>query len=339
MKDLPENSQVSEFSVRVMPIDCLLVLVFLGLGDVVLLSRPVTGSALSAVFGGLLVAFLPGYAIVSLLFPGRLRAGRGWRSPGSRPGELTERAALSFGISLAVLPLFALGLDATVGFGRAAVVGGLTLLVLAGMTIAAARRSAVPAEQRFRLPVEAWVARAAGALGRSGNATVRPASLVLALLALLAVGGLVAGIVVPTDGETYSTLALLNDSSDGPVAGEYPDELVVGEPTPLVVQVENHEHERTNYTVIVQLQRTRSGDGIAVQERQELQRLRTRLAPGEEWQQRHTITPEAGGDGRRLVYLLYRGDPPAQPTTRNAYRSVHIWVDVDGGGTDGTPDG
>jgi len=34
------------------------------------------------------------------------------------------------------------------------------------------------------------------------------------------------------------------------------------------------------------------------------------------------------GENLRVQYLLYRGDPPAEPTQENAYRSLHLWVDV-----------
>lgn len=36
------------------------------------------------------------------------------------------------------------------------------------------------------------------------------------------------------------------------------------------------------------------------------------------------------GDELRLQYLLYRGSPPATSTQSNAYREVHLWVNVTG---------
>jgi uncharacterized membrane protein len=40
------------------------------------------------------------------------------------------------------------------------------------------------------------------------------------------------------------------------------------------------------------------------------------------------VTPELTGDRMRLTYMLYRGAPPATPTTDNAYRELHLWVNV-----------
>jgi hypothetical protein len=34
------------------------------------------------------------------------------------------------------------------------------------------------------------------------------------------------------------------------------------------------------------------------------------------------------GERLRLTYLLYRGAPPQTPTTDNAYRELHLWVNV-----------
>jgi uncharacterized membrane protein len=30
----------------------------------------------------------------------------------------------------------------------------------------------------------------------------------------------------------------------------------------------------------------------------------------------------------RLAYLLYKGEAPPEPTVENAYREVHLWVNV-----------
>ncbi|WP_434529996.1 DUF1616 domain-containing protein (plasmid) [Haloarcula sp. NS06] len=59
-----------------------------------------------------------------------------------------------------------------------------------------------------------------------------------------------------------------------------------------------------------------------------LQDFEKRLKSNETWRHTHTVTPRLTGDRLRLTYLLYRGDPPATPTTGNAYRNLHLWVNV-----------
>ena len=40
---------------------------------------------------------------------------------------------------------------------------------------------------------------------------------------------------------------------------------------------------------------------------------------------------EFAGEDRRVKFLLYRGEPPADPTAEGAYRDLHLWVQVSGG--------
>jgi uncharacterized membrane protein len=40
------------------------------------------------------------------------------------------------------------------------------------------------------------------------------------------------------------------------------------------------------------------------------------------------VTPTLTGQRLRLAYLLYRGSPPPDPTVENAYREVHLWINV-----------
>jgi hypothetical protein len=37
---------------------------------------------------------------------------------------------------------------------------------------------------------------------------------------------------------------------------------------------------------------------------------------------------EFAGPDRRVKFLLYRGAPPAEPTADDAYRDLHLWVEV-----------
>jgi uncharacterized membrane protein len=69
---------------------------------------------------------------------------------------------------------------------------------------------------------------------------------------------------------------------------------------------------------------------VAVLEQAELQRFSQRVGANETWHRNHTVTPTLEGERLRLVYLLYMGAPPDTPTTENAYREVHLWVNVSG---------
>jgi len=114
------------------------------------------------------------------------------------------------------------------------------------------------------------------------------------------------------------------------VAADYPEELVAGSPARLTVGVDNVEFEPVEYTVIVQLQEVeRTDDGTRVLERRQLGRFETSLDEDESWRRTHEVTPTMTGEDLRLQYLLYRGNPPADPTAETAYRTLHLWVDVE----------
>nr|QNO46659.1 hypothetical protein LDPDHNFI_00013 [Methanosarcinales archaeon ANME-2c ERB4] len=90
------------------------------------------------VLGLLLVLFLPGYSLIALLFP--------------RGGDLDgiERIALSFGLSIAVVPLIGLALNYTpYGIRLVPVLLGLSLFTILLALAAYIRRAGVSEAERF----------------------------------------------------------------------------------------------------------------------------------------------------------------------------------------------
>jgi len=42
----------------------------------------------------------------------------------------------------------------------------------------------------------------------------------------------------------------------------------------------------------------------------------------------HSVLPTMSGENLRLIYYVYLGEAPSEPSTESAHRHVHIWVDV-----------
>jgi uncharacterized membrane protein len=149
------------------------------------------------------------------------------------------------------------------------------------------------------------------------------------LLAVLATSTLVGAVVTPTDGEQYTTLKLLTEDESGDlVADNYPREFEVGETRPVVVGIENHEQQRMTYTLVTQLQSTRLADSErVVEDTVELSRTSRTLSAGSSWETPQLIRPDRQ-DVDRVAILLYRGDPPANPSAESADRVVHFWITV-----------
>ncbi|WP_331233299.1 DUF1616 domain-containing protein [Natronorarus salvus] len=277
---------------------------------------------LSVWFGLVLALVLPGYALLTLVAPrGREAGGLGH----------AERLALSFATSLAVVPMLVLVLTVAVAapLTTTTVLYAIDAFVLAALLAGLLRRLRLPREECYDLPVGRWLR---GATDGLAAARENPLSVLLVLSMLLAVTTLGFAVAVPNDGERFTEFYLLTDGPDGPVAGEYPAELVEGEPETLLLGVENHERRPLGYEVDVEIQRVESDGGeVTVLERERLAELRLVLSHGESTTIEHDVAPEMTGERLRLYYTLSieGSDEP--------YRELYLWVDVvpEGDGSDG----
>ncbi|WP_135822882.1 DUF1616 domain-containing protein [Halostella litorea] len=303
------------------------VVVFAGVGP----------ALLRAAVGVPLLLFLPGYVVVAAAFPGRpdaatpdrFLAGRADDAPAGVDG--VERAALAFGMSVAVLPLLTLAIAASpLALAAPAVVAVFVGAVCLGAAVAAVRRMRIPADARFRVPAARWAAELRGAVLGTDRRSVGVVNAVLVLSVLLAAGTMGYALAAPQDGESYSSIALLTENESGGLEADgYDTNLTRGETTDLVVSVENSEGSETNYTVVAVVERVEpTAEGVRVLERQELDRFGATVGPGEMWRQRHAAAPELVGDDLRLTYYLYRGDAPGTVSNGTAYESVYLSIDV-----------
>lgn len=323
-------------SARRVPVDLTLAAGYLILADLILTAFPPSSTALRAAISAPLLTFLPGYALVSALYPARAGRDAEFRSVATNGGsingrvDLVERVALAFGISLAVVPLIVFAITLA-GFEITAlsVLGGLTLFAAVGIAVAAVRRFRLSPDRRFNLPLRRW----SGALhqGVFGNDSTGAAvvNVALALSVLVAFAALGGAIVTPADGQSSSSMTLLTENESGDLVTEgYPSEFTAGEERDMTVRVTNDEGERTTYTVVVVVQRVDVDDGEAtVLEQQEVTRFQNTVEPGERWTERHAVAPEMLGDDLRLQYQLYRGTPE-DTSSANAYRTTHVWISV-----------
>lgn len=319
------------------PFDLALVLAVTVLADVAVLVAGPRLLRLGA--AALLLFFLPGYAVVAALYP---RAQLDRPDAAGRVGiGLAERLALSFGASVAIVPLVGLTtwqiatLDggpvaAELWRARTTPLAVLTVVVVGGCTAASVRRSRLPDHQRFALPYGEWIDAVRQALGPSRGLLDRVLTVALAASVLLAVGSLGYALATPVDGEQYTSASLLAPGADGePVASGYPTDLAPGERAQLVLELGNHEGRQVDYSVVVRLEEVRtSGDGSTVTGATELERLAVTVGADETRTIRHTVTPRTTGDRLRLTYYVYRGDAPATPSRESAYRVLYLWLSV-----------
>lgn len=136
-----------------------------------------------------------------------------------------------------------------------------------------------------------------------------------------------------TQGEQYTEFYLLTENESGDItARNYPTEFRRGESKHLVVGIHNHEHQTANYTVVAMIQRVSDGNSSTTVRNQEDQgRFSVTITHNETRYRRMQIKPRLTGDRLRLVFLLYRGTLPDDPTVANAYRTLHLRVNVSTG--------
>lgn len=278
-----------------------------------------------------LVLVLPGHAFVSVLYPdtevssGRTAtSGVWWHSPAL---ESVERIALSVGTSLALVALLAFGLNFMPYPLRAdtlvLLVGGVTATLALLATFV---RLAVPPEQRFSPAVAVRPGRVYRRYFRpntSGLALPGPlastsqtgvlANVVLVCSVLILAGSVgYAATVSPSD-QTFTEFSLVPpDDSAG--ADSIPREFDGGSSNTLTLAIGNHEGYVVRYTTVIRY------------EGRTVDRFQTTVGAGETRHVRRTIELDGGGDGRQLLFLLYRGDPPADPHPETAYRVLRLTV-------------
>lgn len=283
------------------------------------------------------VLFIPGYALVAALFPeaGASPVGDSDADadePSEREGiDGIERVALSFGLSIAIVPLIGLVLNFTPwGIRLVPILVSVTGVTIALTAVAARRRAQLDEGDRFRVPYRAWLASAREGLFEPDSRADAALNVLLVVSILLAVGSVGYAVAVPKQGEAFTELYLLTENEEGElVAADYPTEFTRGETRSLIVGIGNHEHETVQYTLVSQLQRVEFRNNTTiVRERNELDRFTPTVAANATWRTRDSVTPTMTGERLRLVYLLYKGSAPSNPTVDNSYREVHLWINV-----------
>lgn len=323
---------------RELPADLAAVLGFLVVANASIFLPVLSETPLRVVVGLPFVLFIPGYAFIAALFP---EAGT---SPASETDETPtptenrgidgiERVALSFGLSIAIVPLIGLGLNFTpFGIRLVPIAVSLTVFTLIATVIAATRRRALPAEARFRVPYRTWLAAGRTELFEPDSRVDAALNVLLAASVILAASAVGYAVAVPQQGESFSEFYLLTEQDDGDlVADEYPTEFVRGEPRSLIIGIGNQEYEPVSYTVVVQLQEVQiaeNGTNVTVERRVQLQQYSTQLEHNTSSTRQVQIQPSFTGERLRLQFLLFTSTPPVTPTTENSYRELHLWVNV-----------
>jgi len=240
------------------------------------------------------ILFFPGYTLIAALFPKRTQL------------DTIERVALSFGLSIAVVPLIGLILNYTPwGIILYPILTSLTGFILVMSAVAWIRRSRVLPSERLSVNINVDFSSFAGQSKLDKALTI---ILICAILA--AVGTLVYVISTPKVGEKFTEFYILGE---GGKAEGYPRELIVGETGYVILGIVNHEYKTVSYTAKVLVGEENESIGPIT------------LKNKEKWEKKIGFTPTKPGKNIKVQFLLFRND---QKNQSKPYRSLHLWIDV-----------
>jgi uncharacterized membrane protein len=269
-----------------------------------------------------MVLFIPGYSLIAALFPGE------------KDIDLIERVALSFGLSIAVVPLTGLVLNYTPwGIRLDPILICISIITIGLCMIAQYRRVLLTPEERFHVPT--------GKIRQAVVSEFFPAdttrmSRVLSLLLLVAIIAAVAAtmyvIVIPKEGEKFTEFFILGTHQK---AADYPTTLFTGQNSSIYIGIGNHEYRNVTYTVetwLVEMDfdETTNTSHILVMDRigsfpVSLSHNETRTLP-------YSFAPEKSSYNR-IEFLLFNDTVPSAEVTgmeriNQSYRDLNLWVKV-----------
>ncbi len=281
-----------------LPSDLRIVIAMAALTFASVLAPPLEHTALRIIFGLPLVLFLPGYTLIAALFPGK------------KDLDTIERIALSFGLSIAIVPLIGLALNFTPwGIRLIPIMISLTFFIMVMAFIAQLRRLKLAENMRFEVKFkEMYNSLKTEMLVKPENRIDKILTVVLVISIVAALFMLVYVIVTPKQGEKFTEFYILGT---GGKAEGYPTDLAAGKTSAVIVGIVNHEYEPVNYTLRVKI-----NEDI-------LKEQQVRMAHNQTWERQVNFTPLRAGTGIKLQFLLYRNDNLTQP-----YRDTHLWVNV-----------
>ena len=284
------------------PSDLLIVMELVLLTDIFVLTPGLSETAVRNILGLPLVLFLPGYALIASLFPAKSDL------------DGIERTALSFGLSIAVVPLIGLGLNYTPwGIRLLPILISLSVFTFLMCGLAYLRRAKLSETEAFEVPFrETALSLKAEILEKPKSKLDQALTVVLILSILLSVATLIYVIATPKEGEHFTEFYILGP--DGK-ADNYTTNYVLGESGTVIVGIVNHEYRPINYTMEIKLE----NKFLPLPENQR----QISLAHNETWQEPVTFTPLFEGQNLKLEFLLFNETDRTVP-----YRDLHFWIDV-----------
>jgi uncharacterized membrane protein len=256
------------------PSDLLIVMGLVLLTDIIVFTPGLNESMVRNLLGLPLVLFLPGYSLLAALFPAKSDL------------EGIERICLSFGLSIATVPLIGLGLNYTSwGIRLLPILISLSVFTFLMCGLAYLRRSKLPQIEVFELSFrETALSIKAEIFEKPESKLDKALTVFLIFSILLSVATLIYVVMTPKEGEHFTEFYILGPEGK---ADNYTTKYILGENSTIIVGIVNHEYRTVNYTMEIWLE----NKSFPLPEN--LQHIT--LAHNETWQKPVTFSPPSWG--------------------------------------------
>jgi uncharacterized membrane protein len=321
---LPEDTFIQKifdaFFKQELPVDLVLVVVWLVVSIMVINFPFLNVNPVRIVLAIPIVLFIPGYCLITALFPK------------NNDIDILERVALSIGLSIVILPMIGFGLNFTPGGIRLnQIVFSLTLFTGVMILVAYYRRARLQSEARFRIPFnKIAVTIRKEIFPEDINKVNRFFSIVLSLAIIIAIITIVYLITVPREGDRSSEFYLLGEHK---MAAGFPELIIPEQDYPIYIGVVNHEYRTMTYTIEIwnihaEVDNVTNTSAITTMDFNEhltliLTHNETKVIPY------HLLVNQTGYN--QIVFLLFNESVPGPDVTDSdrinaSYRDLHLVI-------------
>lgn len=286
-----------------MAADLLLTIGFVVLTIAFIYLPSLSGTIIRTALGLILLLFVPGYAIVSMLFPARENIGGMWRG------------VLSFALSIAVVPLLGLFLNYTDwGVRLNPAVTCVSIITVICVLIANKRRHDIPKEERFSIGFQDLI-KAVKYYTPSDKTKMDKALTAITIIVILLTIYMTAYILLlPGQDHDYTEFYLLGPNG---TTENYPYKFILGDEKTVIVGIANHENRNMTYGLVINLNDLNNSTVNNLYSGQ------LTLPEAGVWETAINVTPDITGINMKMDFLLYAADNMSAP-----YKECYLWINV-----------
>lgn len=286
------------------PSDLLIVLLWTIMTFIFVIAPVIQNSIIRTILGIPMVLFIPGYVLIAALFLKK------------NDLESVERIALSFGLSIAVVPLLGLALNFTFGIRLIPILITLCIYTIILIFTASYRREKLPEDERFSISFSKTYKNIVEE-SKPKNRTDTILTIILIITVVIAVGMIYYVITTPKIGERFTEFYVLDINGK---ADNYQTQLNLSSDlnsdATYLIGVSNHEYGVVNYTMRVVLDNAMLSTREIVLDHNQTWEQNVTMRPSKAWS---GIIPT--GTNLKLEFLLFKENNFTEP-----YRKLHLWV-------------